>query len=251
MLKFFNRIYNDYFMKSRLNEYEKMVLDFINNDYEFITISEYKKLKEKNKHLMIRHDIDSDLSIAKKMFEIEKKLNVKSTYYFRQQTCDKKFIAEILKYGSEVGYHYEELATFCKKNNIQNKNDIMNSIDEIKKQFEANIKQFETKYNVKLTSIASHGDFINRKFDISNAVLFDDKLRKKFNKIIEAYDSVVEGNIDLRISDCMYPKFWKPVNPNVAIEQQKNNVLLLIHTRWWDSAPVERFKSELLRIFRK
>ncbi len=251
MVKIFNRIYNDYFMKSRLKEYEKLILDFINNDYMFITISDYKKLKDNDKHLIIRHDIDSDLAIAKKMFEIEKKLGVKSTYYFRKQTCDKKFIEEILKYGSEVGYHYEEIATFCKENNVKTRDNIIKNMDKIKKLFETNIKEFEKEYNLKLTSIASHGDFINRKFDISNAVLFDENLRKKFNKIVEAYDSVIEDNIELRISDCMYPNFWKPVNPIVAIEQQKKNVLLLIHTRWWDKAPGERFKNEILRLFRK
>lgn len=80
-------------------------------------IKDYKQMENSDKkYIFIRHDIDSDIKIARRMFEIEKKLNVKSTFNFRLCTMDKKLIYDILEYGSEVGYHYEEIAQYCKDN---------------------------------------------------------------------------------------------------------------------------------------
>lgn len=251
MSNIFNRIYNDYFMKNRYGEYEKLIKELLNNGYSFIRICDYSQLNENGKHIIIRHDIDSDVKIAKKMFEIEKKHKVKSTYYFRNSTFDKDFMKEIEKYGSEVGYHYEEIATYCKKNKINTKEGAIKNMDKIKSFFCDNIYTFEKEFDIKLKSIASHGDFYNRKIDLPNRNLFDKELRKKFPNIVEAYDDEIEKKLDSRMSDCMYPNFWKPKNPMDCIKNNDKNILILVHTRWWDKNPLERFKLDLIRLLNK
>lgn len=239
-----NRIYNDYFMKSRMFEYEELLSCFIKNDYIFLKIKDVdKKLDKNKKYIFIRHDIDSDIKVARKMFEIEKKLNVRSTYYFRLSTFDKKLVQDILEYGSEVGYHYEEIATYCKKNKIFDINNVKKEIKNIQFDFINNINYIESEYNFKLFSIASHGDFINRKINMSNEELFDDELKKNLN-LIEAYS--IEHMLDFRTSDCMPPKFFK-LDPTMAIKQKKKRVLLLIHTRYWENNPIERIKLDFNR----
>lgn len=240
-----NRIYNDYFMKSRISEYEKLLSDYLENGYIFLMIKESrKKLDDKKKYIFIRHDIDSDIKIARKMFEVEKKLNIKTTYYFRLSTFDKKLVEDIINYGSEVGYHYEEIATYCKENNIFDKDNIIKNTKIIKEKFINNVKTLQNKYNLKFYSIASHGDFINRKIKLTNDQIYDKDLKNKL-KFIEAYD--MEYMLDFRTSDCMPPKFFKQ-DPYLAIKNNKKKVLLLIHTRYWGSAPIERFKLDLNRI---
>lgn len=240
-----NRIYNDYLMKDRMAEYENLLKQYLDNGYIFLTIKESNnKLDESKKYIFIRHDIDSDVKIARKMFEVEKKLNVKTTYYFRLSTFNKNLVQDIISYGSEVGYHYEEVATYCKTNKIFDENKIKQNIKEIKKDFLNNINKLQVNYKIKFTSIASHGDFINRKINLTNAIIYDKELRKKLN-LIEAYD--IENILDFRTSDCMPPKFFKE-DPYLAIKNNKNKVLLLIHTRYWGRAPFERFKLDLLRI---
>ena len=93
------RIYNDYFMKNRYGVYDDLINKLLENGYQFIRISEYKKLYDSGKHVIIRHDIDSDVKIARKMFEIEKKYNVKSTFYFREKTLDDNLIKDIIDYS--------------------------------------------------------------------------------------------------------------------------------------------------------
>lgn len=245
MKQIFNRIYNDYFMKSRLDEYEQLLKKFLNNNYQFIMIKDYDKMNKNGKYIIIRHDIDSDLKIAKKMFEIEKKLNIKSTFYFRLSTFDNKLIEDINKYGSEVGYHFEEIANFCKENKNISSSFVFDNLDEIKKTFINNVKKFENETNSKLYSVAAHGDFVNRKINVYNSILMDEKVRKDINVDIEAYD--IEKNLDFRTCDCMYPKFWLN-DPNTAIKEDKKKVLLLVHTRWWDKSPLIRFKNDFIRL---
>lgn len=244
-MKIKDRLYNDYLMSNRYDDYEKLLKSFLDNDYQFLMIKESKdKLNNTKKYIYIRHDIDSDIKIARKMFEIEKKLNIKSTFYFRLSTFNKKLVKEILEYGSEVGYHYEEVATFCKLNKNISKEFVELNKNKIQEMFLENIKRIQKEYEFSISSIAAHGDFVNRKLQITNKFLYDSKLNKKL-KFIEAYD--IEDNLDFRTSDCMYPKFFKE-NPNQAIKENKRNVLLLVHTRYWDKNPIERFKLDLCRV---
>ncbi len=239
-----NRIYNDYFMPERISEYEKLLQTFLDNGYKFLMIKDYKKCNDKNKYIFIRHDIDSDIDIARKMFLVEKKLKIKTTFYFRLETFSKSLVEEILEYGSEVGYHYEELATFVKENKLTSIDDVQKNKPKIQELFLENIRKIEEKYHFKLASIASHGDFINRKLGITNKIIYDEKLRKKLN-LIEAYD--VDDYVDFRTSDTMYPKFFKE-DPYLAISKKAKKVLLLIHTRYYGKNPKERFKLDVKRV---
>lgn len=239
------RIYTDYFMKNRYSSYEKLICDLLENGYEFITISEYKKLSKEGKHVIIRHDIDSDPKIARKMYEIEKKYDVKTTFYFRQKTMDDNLIRDIISYGSEFGYHYEEIATYVKKNKIKKKDEIIKLIPIIREEFNLNLKKIEEKYNYVIHSVAAHGDFINRKFNITNSNIFDSKSNPN---VIEAYDKKIEGKLDARLSDDYAPKYWKPYTPEEIIRNPVNkNILFLVHTRYWNSSPLGRFKEDMSR----
>lgn len=239
------RIYANYLMKNRYKEYENFLKNFKNAGYEFICIRDFEKLKDKNhKHIILRHDIDSDVKIAKKMFEIERKLNIKSTYYFRLCTFKADFMKDIYNYGSEVGYHYEEIAQYCKNNKQFSKEFVNNNIEKIKKIMINNITNFEQKAGIKITSIASHGDFINRKIDLRNEYLYDEDMKKRL-KLIEAYD--IDRLVNFRTIDAMYPKRWQH-NYVEAINSNCKNVLILVHPRWWNKAPITRTILELERI---
>ena len=146
-----------------------------------------------------------------------------------------------------MGYHYEEIATYCKKNRNISVNFVNERLDDIKKNFIENVNFFEEENNIKIFSVASHGDFVNRKLGLTNCILMDNDIRKKTGINIEAYDEKIEGKIDFRSCDKMYPYFWIK-DPKEAIEKQCQKVLLLIHTRWWGRAPLSRLKEDFFRI---
>jgi hypothetical protein len=69
--------------------------------------------------LVHRHDIDSDLRTARKMFALEVKHGVQASYYFRLSTLDYGFMRDIEAAGGEASYHYEEVATYAKRHRLR------------------------------------------------------------------------------------------------------------------------------------
>src|SRR5690242_13420002 len=111
------RLYHDFLMPSRLDEYGELLQLLVLNSYVFVTIRDFSLFVSGEATLpgahiaLLRHDIDSDLKTARAMFALERKFAVRSTYYFRLNTVDVPFMRELEAEGSEVGYHYEEIAT--------------------------------------------------------------------------------------------------------------------------------------------
>lgn len=241
-----NRIYADYFMKNRFEEYRNILEKFVENGFIFQPICQFHKMNKSKKCLFLRHDIDSEPEIAYKLFEIESHLGIKSTYYFRWYTYRSDIIQSINASGSEVGYHYEEGADFAKQHHIKQTADTFSHQEEIEALFCENIKKFELLSNFKLQSVASHGDWKNRQLQITNKALIRPEVFEKLG-LIEAYD--IEPGLDFRIADKPWPEFWNPKPPeNILCCQDKNTGLILIHPRQWCSNPRARIKLDAGRI---
>ncbi|HWY33397.1 MAG TPA: hypothetical protein VNX68_02045, partial [Nitrosopumilaceae archaeon] len=80
-------------MRSRLNSYDEFNRLAIGNGYAHQSIRELFRSISKGqcppeKLIVHRHDIDTDVDTARKMFEIEKNLNIHSSFYFRLKTLD-------------------------------------------------------------------------------------------------------------------------------------------------------------------
>jgi len=233
-----NRIYSDYLMPSKLDKYEKILQKTIEREYQYITLRDYNyKLKnnllENSKYFINRHDIDTDVSTAKKFFEIEKKYNIKATYYFRLSTLDFNFMKELEEYGSEASYHFEEIAQYAKDYHIKNRDEIINRLDDIKEIFIKNFKKIENELNIKLKTVCSHGDFVNRKLKIiNNEILKDDKLRERLGIECEAYDKDIMESFDIYISDGIFGLDIKVEDILDKLENKKV-VCMLSHPRQW------------------
>lgn len=246
-MNFRERIYSDYFMKNRYDEYDKLLNELLKQNFKFIKICDFYKFdSNEEKKVFLRHDIDNDVHIAKELFKLEKKHNIHSTYYFRWSTMEYKFIKELENYGNEIGYHYEEISTYAKKNHIKNKKQIYNNIDLLRNILIKNTKKFEKESGVKVQSICSHGDWINRKLNISNIELSNQIVKKSLNIKIEAYD--IEKGLDFRISDRQFPDCWYPSTPFEYIRNRNNKIgLILVHPRRWNSSFLSRLREDIFR----
>ena len=73
------------------------------------TVCDYL-LNKPDTAVILRHDVDVSAEKALRMAKLERKVGVKSTYYFRYpKTFNPKIMKEIESMGHEVGYHYEVL----------------------------------------------------------------------------------------------------------------------------------------------
>jgi hypothetical protein len=231
-----NRLYADYLMPSRLGVFEDIIVAARDNGYTQMSVRNFWEILRSggpvpDKVVLRRHDIDTDLRTTRKLFEIERKHGIRSSFYFRLATLDLDLMHEIESYGSEASYHYEELATFAKRNHIKEPASVLKQLPKIRDEFLDNFQRIERQLGRKLRTVASHGDFANRRLKLNNTeVLSDPQLRADCGIECETYDSELTRHFDIYISDCPPPRYYRPIHPIDAIGHYKR-IYLLTHPR--------------------
>lgn len=240
-------------MPNRLDEWQLILKSALNKGYTIHSVKTFSKIEKQDnkKYLIIRHDIDTDTSTARKLWELEKKLKITNTsYYFRRSTIDINLMKAIEESGGEASYHYEELATFAKRAGLASKIEVLKRLNSIQNEFKENISHLRQQSSLEMSTVASHGDWMNRKLDITNSVILEDRsFRKDVGVEIEAYDQDFMKFITSRHADAVYPKFWSPENPMNAIERGEHVIYILIHPRQWRSNIIVNMIDNLGRIF--
>jgi hypothetical protein len=114
------RIKKDYLFAPRHREYRQILEIARRRQYRVMSLLELymnRKTLGRQKVLALRHDVDNcNPRGVRLFFELEKEFRVSATYYFRLKTFRMvQIVREILEYGSEVGYHFEEPASLAKQ----------------------------------------------------------------------------------------------------------------------------------------
>jgi hypothetical protein len=185
--------------------------------------------------LVLRHDIDSDVSTAKAIAAIERDLGVRSSFYFRLSTVDVPFMRSIEASGSEASYHYEEIATVAKHSfGIRHPSQIAEVLPAARQMFANNLTRLRQLTGLPMLTVAAHGDFVNRALGVQNQLLLQDyQLRQHLNILVEAYDEELMRPVTARYSDHPYPEFWMPTSPLKALEEGADAVYILTHPKRW------------------
>lgn len=228
---------------NRLDMYKYYINSAINNGYELLPVVEfYERRNEPGKHLVLRHDVDYKSISTRKMFEAEKKLGVRSTYYFRQSTYDEKLVREMEECGFEVGFHYETIADYIKENNPEAIE--QTDIEKCKERLKQEISDNKKKYNLK--SICSHGAPENTRLNISNNVLVENANYEDFGIILEAYDKEMYEHVNVHIMDENIRHgcgFAYKDNPIDAINNQSRNIVFLAHPNHWYATASQKLRD--------
>jgi hypothetical protein len=202
-----------------------------------------------SKFIVHRHDIDTDLRTTRKLFEIEKKHGIRASYYFRLSTLDIDLMREIEEYGSEASYHYEEVASFAKKNKIKDPTLVRERLPEIRNAFRKNFLWLEQQLGRKLRTVAGHGDFANRRLKVNNTeILADQQLREECGIECEAYDRALLDHIDMYIADRPPPQYYWPTSPLNVIGVHRS-ICLVTHPRQVETNWKENTKDNLFRFY--
>ena len=128
-----------------LTTYKSLILAFQQAGYQFQTFEDAMTIPAEGKLVVMRHDVDELAWNALRMAQLENRLGIRSTYYFRivKQSNVPEVIKQIVALGHEVGYHYEDLSL-----NDGNQEKAMAS-------FKKNLAYFRTFYPVRTVSM--HG----------------------------------------------------------------------------------------------
>ena len=243
-----NRIYSDYLMPSRLPEYEALLLSAKEAGYAQLSVRAFLSQGPGPPTLVHRHDIDSDVRTAAKMFALEARHGVSASYYFRLSTLDFGLMREIEASGSEASYHFEEVAAFAKRHHIKDARVLRSRFPLIRNQFRRNLQAIERALERKLITVASHGDFANRRLQVINHEILDDAaFRARCGIACETYDEALLRQFDLYISDRPHPVYFHPMAPAAAFGRYRT-ICLLTHPVQWETNWRESTRCNVRRL---
>lgn len=246
------RLYHDYLMPSRLDQYAALLQQARAAGYRQTSVRAWLAAQRDGRAhgpvLVHRHDIDTDPATARRLFELEQQHGVRASYYFRLSTLDVGLMREIERYGSEASYHYEELASHAKRLRLQSAGAVRGHMAAIRRQFEHNFHQIEDALGSKLETVASHGDFANRRLGLANhELLADAGLRARCGIVGECYDPALIASFDLYISDRPAPRYFVPMPPQQALGAHRR-ICLLTHPAHWRSSWRANSRHNLQRL---
>ena len=158
-----------------LKSYQSLLLAFQQAGYQFQTFEEFVVSPVKGKSVVMRHDVDELAWNALKMAELENRLGIRATYFFRivKQSNVPEVIKRIVALGHEVGYHYEDLAL------------AEGDLEKAMASFEKNLEYFRTYYPVR--SVCMHGSSTS---EFDNRLLWENRRLQDFNLVGEPYLTV-------------------------------------------------------------
>ncbi|MFW6195838.1 MAG: hypothetical protein ACOC5D_00755 [Thermoplasmatota archaeon] len=201
--------------------YEKLLETLKQNGYKFIFFEDLDKIqKQEEKIVLLRHDIDFDVHQAKKICEIEKEYDVKSTYFF---LLNSKFynihnsetyeiINQIIDEGNELGIHFDE-----KSYEYSSNSDLNNFIRK-----EMNF--FEQLFDKEINIVSFHRPTSNvllNKIDLPVPHTYEDKYAGEVKYLSDSKRQFREGDLIDIIDSNKY-----------------NKLQLLIHPIWWNQEKI-------------
>ena len=208
--------------------------------YELLTIRDYLQgNNERERFIILRHDIDVKPERGLKMAEIEKEHGIRSTYYIRmtEEVFKPIIIRKIAELGHEIGYHYETLD--------KAKGDEDNAV----KIFKQELDKLREVCNV--DTICAHGNSLT---SWDNRNLWNNYNFKDYDIIGEAYLSINFDNIlylsdtgrnwgnRYKVKDIVYNSYnnvlsgIKSTDDVIELLKQKkvNQMCILSHASWVD-----------------
>jgi hypothetical protein len=249
-----HRIISDYFIPNRIGQYEELLRTALDEGYMVITHRDFvtalsAQALPSQRILLVRHDIDTDPDYCLQWLAVEKKLGVRTSYFFRLTTAKSSIMKAVVASGSECGYHYEELADFAKAYRIKNRETIESNTVAIQEAFVANVKHMETLAGTPMVSVVSHGDFVNRKLQMPNHEPIDAALLRRCALEYEGYETRITERYSINISDHTYPAYFRgDISPMEAIRKHMPVVHLLVHPRHWRSSWYWNTRENLTRL---
>lgn len=235
-----DRIYGDFLMGPRLDLYGKLLETALQAGYRISSVGEAWRLMEvgdldpSQRHLILRHDIDTDPRTAAAMWSIDRVLGVKSSYFFRLATFAPALMADIAADGGEASYHFEELSSVAKQRHLRSGPEALLGLPEARERFAENLLRLRGETGLPMHVVASHGDFVNRHLGVPNSVILDDlEFRRRVGVVLETYDQAFLRRLPARYTDAPHPQYWDPADPAPMIRAGEPVISVLVHPRHW------------------
>lgn len=208
------------------HHYESCLSQAKKKGYEFFSLKEFPEGIKKDKVIFMRHDVDFDPRLALQLAKIEKKVGVKSTFFFRVNAPYNLFsiknyqiLKEIQSFGHEIGLHFDA--------------DFGQLFGESQEDMLIRSKQVvEGIIGEKVEGICPHEP------SRSSTKLSDDMM-KKLGFSYEAYSpSIMDKTKYISDSSCR----WREGCMCNFIKKEVPKLYILTHPVWWfNRSPIENY----------
>ena len=241
-------------MDFTLTTYKELLQELLANDYSFQTLENFIQLPNKEKIVILRHDVDRLPGNSLVMAEIEKEVGIRPSYYFRivKESYDEDIIRQIAGMGHEIGYQNEDvdLSSRGQKSEVRSQKELDYDalLDKAIKSFERNLSILREVVPVK--TICMHGSPLSKwdnrdlwkrynyrdygiiaepYFDLDfDEVFYITDTGRSWNKSTTSIRDKVDSKFDIKIKDT-----------NHLIEKIQNNelpdqIMINVHPQRWD-----------------
>lgn len=125
--------------------------------YSFQTFEQYL-INPAEKVIILRHDVDLQARNSLITAQIEHEFGIQGSYYFRivKESNNPSIISKIVKFGHEIGYHYETMDSVSRKQQVTGDK----LLDIAYEEFYKNLEYFRTFYPIK--TICMHGSPLSK-----------------------------------------------------------------------------------------
>lgn len=190
--------------------------------------------------LLLRHDVDQDSRSALLMSDAERKLGVRSTFYFRWRTFERGAVSRIAEAGNQVGLHYETLTRHAIERGYDRPEQITtNVVDHCRRVLREEIACFKSLVG-SCATVAAHGDFRASLIGRPNVVLLDGENYSDYGVVMSADDAGARRAMDCWVSDGSgVPTYWSAGTPLAdAVLAGHDTILFNSHPHHWRSGSV-------------
>lgn len=215
----------------------------VDSGYRIISVEDWAAIGQTEvvnippKLLILRHDVDTDPAQMMLSSDIEREFNAGASYFFRLSTMHPRVVDALAERGFHVSYHFEELATFAKKNRLKHRAQVETRMSEIQDLFAANVTGLRKQFGLPMRLVCSHGDWVNRRLGIMNhAILASRDFRAQIGVDFETYDDELVNPMKAYVSDYPAPFWWKPAAPQSRLRLGESPLGVLTHPRQWQSS---------------
>jgi hypothetical protein len=210
-----------------LDYYSSIIKKALSNGYKFCTVTEYFRSGcPKEKHFILRHDIDVRPRTVQQMIDIENQEGVKATYYVRlcgspYNPFDYEIFSNLKsaeKLGHEIGLHTNPLE-FARILNLD-------PIKVIKSELEMLNQHFN------ITSMSTHRDMDYAYNSLPWLIESWNRVKEGTNLEVHAYDEDIFKN-STYVNEGTNPHItWRNLKPEDVIDSGAT-VYMLTHNHWW------------------
>jgi hypothetical protein len=186
--------------------------------------------------LVLRHDVDQHPGSALAMARVERELDLRSSWYFRWRTADRRTIAALRDDGHSVGFHYETLSRLALERGAGTAEEVEALVPTARVALREEIATFAQLHG-RLRSVCPHGD--SRIPLARNAVLLQGCAPAELGVEFDVNEAMRGRGLARWLTDRSRAegRWAGGVEPAGLLAARSSPLLCVVHPNNWSSGP--------------